>query len=376
MATRQQTSQGKSALQLKLREKCRSGALVPGSLVPSLRKLALEFGISKDVAAQGLRELIDEGLLHTVSRVGTFVGRPQTTSGEFYLMLLPQHAGVTQPHHISQIQSGFERRLAGRGAASLAMPMLAALEARERGELPPLAGLFDFAYRAESDVAWGAFDGPRVGFAGRIEPKIECDVVQYDSRTGGALATRHLIAQGHQNIGFLALHPLTGETEFNWSRERECGWRDAMTQAGLEAQVACHPAAEPPHTRQGQIDAARAAASHARLETRVTAVVAANDFAALGLIGALQATGVPRDQWPAIVGFDNLPQINGYLLTSLELAPDEIGAAAADLLWERKHGLLQGPPQLRNAPMQLIPRLTSRLQWGNAANGANLMVTA
>lgn len=390
MATRRATNQSKSDLKVHLRLQCSGGHLSSGEMVPTLRELASEFGISKDVVSQSLRELVEEGLLFVVPRVGTFVGGPQPSSPEFYLMLLPLDLGVMPSRDVALIRNGFERRLASRGAASLAMPLPNALEARRAAQLPPLAGVFDFAFQAggqtEAKTAggatWGEMSGlARVGFHGRIEPGVFSDVVAYDSVAGGALATRHLLGLGHRHIGFLALHPRQNEaeleTEFIWSRERESGWRLALEEADLPALSVAHPAREPKHTPQGLVEAARETAARlmqfSSFEAPLTAIVAANDYAAQGLFEALRGGGWPTAKWPAVVGFDNLSQLNGHLLSSLSLPGEQIGAAAADLLWERRHGLLDASAQTRCVPMQLIPRLTSRANWSSLAAHADLV---
>jgi DNA-binding LacI/PurR family transcriptional regulator len=127
--------------------------------------------------------------------------------------------------------------------------------------------------------------------------------------------------------------------------------------------LAYHPQIEPKDVTRDSRGIACHTAGRLTKNSEITAVVAANDLAALGLLDALQAAGIPREHWPAIVGFDNLPIIQGQILTSLRLPAEGLGRAAADLLWERHHGVLTGPPVHRHVPMSLLPRLTSRAGW-------------
>ena len=46
------------------------------------------------------------------------------------------------------------------------------------------------------------------------------------------------------------------------------------------------------------------------------------------------------------------------MVSYLRLPWDDVGRAAAQLLWERKTGRLAGQAAQRLVPMQLIPRLT------------------
>lgn len=377
MATRREVNQQRLALLLALREQCRSGQLMPGQAAPPLRQLAEEFSISTRVANQALQELISEGLFHMVPRVGTFVGRPKALHDEFYLMLLPDTYGLTSKNDLMQIQQGFEERIAEKGGASLAMPLQKALISRAAGELPTLSGLFDLAYQADSPTSWGHDNGvARVGFSGRIEDLENSDEISYDDEGGGRLAATHLLDLGHQNIAFLALHHREDETgELVWSRERENGWRQALRNAGLESEVAFHPARPLENTRDPQTHEGYLLGQQILQQREITAVVAANDFAAAGFLQAARESGMARKNWPSVVGFDNRATTNGHLVTSLRLPADQLGSSAADLLWERWHGQLEDKAVHRRVAMRLIPRLTSRRDWSHAA-GYALLATA
>ena len=53
--------------------------------------------------------------------------------------------------------------------------------------------------------------------------------MESDNLTGGLLATRHLIELGHRRIGFMA-----GRPDLESSRLREAGFRQALSEAGIE----------------------------------------------------------------------------------------------------------------------------------------------
>jgi DNA-binding LacI/PurR family transcriptional regulator/DNA-binding transcriptional regulator YhcF (GntR family) len=377
MATRREAEKRREEIKKTLREEKRNGTLPPGALVPPVRELAQRYQLSVNGVCQVLQDLVEEGLLYTVPRVGTFVGQPQPLAQEFYLMLLPERHGITDEHHARQIQVGFETRIAHRGGASLVMPLTQALRTRHAGGLPLICGVFDFAYHPGDKLTWGAECGvPRVGFSGRIEDGIECDKVSYDDIDGGRQATQHLIQMGHQHIAYLGLHSVQHEQlgEFVWSQEREEGWKDVMRQAGLSYEgLSFHPTVTPKQNCDQEIRAARKVALSILRRPNITAVVTANDFAAMGLFEAARAARIPPVNWPSVVAFDDLPHANGHIVTSLRYSGEEIGRAAADLLWERRHGMLTGPPQHRRANMRLIPRLTSHMDWSLTAGHVALV---
>ena len=110
------------------------------------------------------------------------------------------------------------------------------------------------------------------------------------------------------------------------ARGRIAGWRRALTEAGAEVPPLM-PAdwSPPPGYRAGQI--------LARMND-VTAVFAANDHLALGILRALHERGrrVPEDV--SVVGFDDVPEAAYYIppLTTVRPDFDAVAAASLDLL--------------------------------------------
>jgi DNA-binding LacI/PurR family transcriptional regulator len=204
-------------------------------------------------------------------------------------------------------------------------------------------------------------------------------IVAFDDERGGYDATRHLIERGHRSIAYLGVHCQGGDHGLYWSQERERGWRRAMNSTGV---LCDHLAFLPPRflssanglsTWHEQREMAMMAAQVMLplLQSRVvTGVVAANDLAASALMQMLRDSSTRFALWPAIVSFDNelfdifaaAPE-RSHLLTSLRLPWEEVGRAAAELLWERAHGRTQHTPLHRVVPMQLIPRFSCRADW-------------
>jgi len=120
--------------------------------------------------------------------------------------------------------------------------------------------------------------------------------VSLDNRAGARAATRHLLELGHETVTHLA-----GPLDWEEASARCEGWR-----AELEAQGRRVPA-----LRWGGDWSARSGYETGRSLAReldVTAIFAANDQMALGLIRALSQAGrrVPEDV--SVVGFDDLPE--------------------------------------------------------------------
>ncbi len=139
--------------------------------------------------------------------------------------------------------------------------------------------------------------------------------VGIDQVAGARLATRHLLELGHREIVHLG-----GPVDFTEARARRDSWRSEMVAAGLR----------PMEPIMGDWSAAGGYARGQRLATdpEVTAVFAANDQIAIGLLRALHEAGrrVPQDV--SVVGFDDLPE-TGYLIPPLTTVRQDFPASGA-----------------------------------------------
>lgn len=151
-----------------------------------------------------------------------------------------------------------------------------------------------------------------------------CSSVSVANFDGAFAATTHLLGLGHRRIATLAGPAGNADAD-----ERLRGHREALTRAGVKPS----PALE----FRGQFTEASGyeiAAEIVAPRARASAVFAANDSMAVGLVSALAARGlhVPGDM--AVVGFDDIA-IARYLnppLTTVHVDAYELGARAVRLL--------------------------------------------
>ncbi len=118
-----------------------------------------------------------------------------------------------------------------------------------------------------------------------------------DDAHGGRLATEHLIGLGHRRIAHV-----TGPAGHSPSADRLAGYRDALTDAGIDYDPAYVVGGT------GRLDSGHEAhLSLLALCERPSAVFCYNDMTAIGLLSAAREAGVavPRDM--AVVGFDDIP---------------------------------------------------------------------
>ncbi|GAA1305858.1 substrate-binding domain-containing protein [Saccharothrix xinjiangensis] len=128
-------------------------------------------------------------------------------------------------------------------------------------------------------------------------PGPELPSVGAANREGGAVAARHLLSLGHRRIGVVG-----GPRDVLCSNARLDGFRAALARAGVGPDAALVRHAD--FSREGGRREARELLS---LPRRPTAVFAANDEQALGVVDAARAAGlsVPGDL--SVIGFDDLP---------------------------------------------------------------------
>jgi len=119
-----------------------------------------------------------------------------------------------------------------------------------------------------------------------------------DNRSGGRLATEHLLTQGYRQIGLIS-----GPPTWTVAQERHIGWQEALAAAGLPA--------ENRRIVEGDWSPASGERGLYRLIEQfpeIDAVFACNDQMALGALQAAHLLGrrVPEDL--AVVGFDATPE--------------------------------------------------------------------
>lgn len=166
--------------------------------------------------------------------------------------------------------------------------------------------------------ALAGFDfGRRVVVIDRVDEHSTVPSVTVDNRRGIELAFEHLRALGHQRIAYVS-----GISGSHTTRERMDAYRDlahgdpVVLDSGGD-------------TEAGE----RAAAQFVDMPDRPTAVIAANDMTAFGLISALAARGLRVPEDVSVIGFDGL-SLGGRFspgLTTIRQPISEMGAIAMDL---------------------------------------------
>ncbi|MBN1122288.1 MAG: LacI family DNA-binding transcriptional regulator [Anaerolineae bacterium] len=164
----------------------------------------------------------------------------------------------------------------------------------------------------------------------RRVPGVEIDEVRSDSEVGGYLATRHLVEMEHRHVALL-----TGPENVSTAKDRADGFCRALNEF--------HLGCPPEFIQWGKFTQESGYEATKRLlqfDPRPTALVAGNNFIAIGAMTALNEAGyrVPEDM--AIVAFDDLPvalTIEPFFTVVVQPAY-EMGYQATQLLISRLAG--------------------------------------
>jgi DNA-binding LacI/PurR family transcriptional regulator len=175
--------------------------------------------------------------------------------------------------------------------------------------------------------------------------------VTVDDIAGGEMATRHLVELGHRRIAFIGDTP--PEFRFDWSRDRTRGYERALAQAEIELR--------PEYVRVGtqRLYVARSIALELlRLPEPPTAIFAASDTQALGVLEAARSLGIRVPEALSVVGYDDVEAASLLGLTTVRQPLHESGRRGAELLLRALAGE-QLAPSAEVLPLELVVRGTA-----------------
>jgi len=155
-----------------------------------------------------------------------------------------------------------------------------------------------------------------------------------DEVAGARLATEHLLGLGHATV-----HHVSGPPGWLGTTARLRGWSGALSEHGLVA----HPPIEGDWTTRSGYEAGLRLAA----DPRVTAVFAANDQMALGVVKALAEAGRAVPEAVSVVGFDGVPESAFFRpgLTTVRFDFAEVGRRAVDHILDLMRGADPAPAQ-------------------------------
>ena len=173
-----------------------------------------------------------------------------------------------------------------------------------------------------------------------------------DDIEGGRKAVQHLLDLGHTNIGYIS-DVLEESFPFSASRARFRGYCQALEVAGLNPCPDLHR-----HGEHSRSDAKIIAEEMLRMVDRPTAIFAASDTQAIGVLEAARETGLRVPEDLSVVGYDDVEIAEHLGLTTVQQFLVASGEKGVRLLLE----VMQDPlrePECETLPTELIIRNTT-----------------
>jgi len=157
-----------------------------------------------------------------------------------------------------------------------------------------------------------------------------CDAISIANYDGSYALVRHLLGLGHRRIAMVK-----GPAGNVDAEERLRGYRHALRDGGVEPWELYE--IEGDFTEAAGYESASVLLG---LESRPTAVFAANDYMAIGLLSALREADISVPQGLAVTGFDNISiaQHVSPPLTTVHVAAYELGERAVSQWLETSRG--------------------------------------
>ncbi len=340
-----------------VRREIEAGKFPPGSAFYSLKQLCVRFNFSIITARRVFDELKQRGLLRTNGRQGAVVTgglEPQTV----YLALRPDELdaeknSVLPSRFMYAVMEGFRRSpfdaLFHVAPVALDFCLSHADSFRNSPMIVLQDALFEIdrnRFRVNKLLAQRVLDTFKPVVFQTCLSLAGFDEVGVDMGRAMREMVLLLAGLGHRRIAFFS-----GDVSALWFRSRFRGYLDGLEEAELSFD---------PHllaiTGDRPADEA-AIESLLRRPDPPTAVVCANDTRALNILAWCRAHGVEVPEQLSVTGFGDFPEagLSQPALTTHDPRDADMGAAALDLLRQRREGTVRNPTRMMIRP-RLIPR--------------------
>jgi LacI family transcriptional regulator len=173
-----------------------------------------------------------------------------------------------------------------------------------------------------------------------------------DDVAGGSLAAQHLLSLGHRRIAFIG-DAVEDPFGFTSSRDREAGLRHQLATAGIDI---------PPdwigHGAHGRYEARELARRMLATDNWPTAIFAASDTQALGVVAAARELGLHVPDELSVIGYDDIEAADYVGLTTIRQQLFESGRRGAEILLA-EIDQRSGEPRVDQLTPELVVRATT-----------------
>src|SRR5579871_5069517 len=341
-----------------LRAQVNEGRWPIGTMLPSRRNLAKQYGVDERTIQRAIASLLEDGTLRADGGRGTFVNESAATSApraarstavKTVALIFDQcstHIYPSTQANMRGIYRTFQAqdtdcRVLTFDTHSDTLEQICALEQRALDviETEGIDGVIlchTGSLGAAAQLSRMIENGIPIVFIDHCPPRMNCDFIGVANSEGAREAVDYLLSLGHRRIAYLATTQTISTIE-----ERLAGYRQALQAAGIAPSPDLIRRMDHEASLLGLRQQIRIAADYFRtLPEPPTALLAVNDNVAHVFITEAEALGwsVPGDI--SVVGFDDIEQFSprAPFLTTIRQPFELIGARAAELLLHNMEG--------------------------------------
>lgn len=297
-----------------------------GEKLPTMIELRSQLGMSLSTINDAVRELERHGMLRSVNGVGIYVAQPTLRKATGKLGLWFRVAPLTD-HYMSDLMSGIRNE-----AARHNWDIILLNENEETVERGKVDAVLMFCHVTEALLINLP---PELPHALLLQHSSEFTCIAADDFEGAKLATQYLLQKGHRRISYL----LNSDYD-SISRQRLAGYEAAYKEAGIvfdEKWVQFLHKPRIKNYREAGESVMTLWLDDGWIDLGCTAILAANDTAAIGIIRALKAKGLRVPEDVSVMGFDGteISDLCMPRLTTIKVPLAEIGARAVKVLLQQ-----------------------------------------
>ncbi|MCS6777318.1 MAG: GntR family transcriptional regulator [Chloroherpetonaceae bacterium] len=333
-----------------VRARIESGALPPGTPLPSETELAREYGVCRVTAHRAMAELQRQGLVVRRRRQGTFVAYPQSDRPVFVAALFPlagdypqveylrgvrcalpdqYHLLLCETHNDPHCEAQYLRRMQYEADGLLCYPTCH----------PKNTPLFQRVVES----------GKPVVCLDRQIAEVACDTVMTDNYRATLTGLQYLIATGHRRIAHITHNGFYVSS----IRERYEAYVDAMCTAGwddVQAFTRLLPMRNDTDLTYLQQAVYDALFTMTHQSEPITAVFCLHDYQMVTVLEACERMGLHVPEDLEILSFADAPLLAPRAARSVHRLVQqvrEMGRIAATRLQQRIHGATMPPEVIR-----------------------------
>lgn len=327
-----------------LRQEIGEGRLLPGERLPSFTEMRSEFEASQGTIEKAHALLEADGLIRREPGRGIFVNQPVIRKVTDVVAFFDNKTARNHPYH-QEIQQGVREQAALQGKSIIIMDDPVTFKHWDIIDGVVMEDVGRYPLQALSNVPSQGLPIVRLLYQDPAGSSVIAD-----DAAGIAMAVEHLVGLGHQRIGYLgnivqgqpllqhrhppyiealAKHGVTSlpEWTFSYSKYTDADFYDYSDRAIQFNNF---------DFRDYGYVAMQTWLKRGWSELNLTAILAQNDYCAIGMMRALKENNIRVPQDVSIVGYDGagFPSYDSLRLTTVEVPLREMGATAMKVLAE------------------------------------------